>query len=370
MKVLFLSRSTLFTVRGGDTSQIVNTALYLGKLGVQADIRLCDEVIDYRGYDLIHFFNVIRPADILKHIELSGKPYVVTPIFVDYSEFDRTIRKGMTGSILRWLSPDGLEYVKAIARLLVNGEKLVSPSYLWLGQRRSIRKILSHAEMILPNSNSELNRLRARYNGNVPARVIPNAIDPSIFGGNSDITGNGSGKNESKEPNLVISVGRIEGLKNQLNLVRALSGTSYRLILIGSPAPNHKVYYEECRKIAAANVSFVDHIEQKELIGYYRRAKVHVLPSWFETTGLSSLEAAAMGCNLVITDKGDTREYFGDYAWYCDPASPDSIFAAVEKAATCEFREGLRAKIFAEYTWPHTAERTLGAYREIINRSN
>ena len=366
MKVLFITRATLFRVRGGDTSQIMNTALYLGKLGVQADVRLCNEVIDYREYDLLHFFNVIRPADILKHIERSGKPYVITPIFVDYSEYDRTVRKGMAGLALRWLSPDGLEYVKAIARFLVNGEKLVSPSYLWLGQRRSIRKILSRAEMLLPNSNSELNRLRARYNGNAPARVIPNAIDPSIFGVGGDTTGDGQGK----EADLVISVGRIEGLKNQLNLVRALNGTSYRLILIGSPAPNHLAYYEECRRIAGANISFVDHIEQKELIGYYSRAKVHVLPSWFETTGLSSLEAAAMGCNLVITDKGDTREYFEDYAWYCDPASPHSIFAAVEKAAASEFREGLRTKLFAQYTWPHTAERTLGAYREIINRNN
>ncbi|HLI92745.1 MAG TPA: glycosyltransferase family 4 protein [Puia sp.] len=370
MKVLFISRATLFTVRGGDTSQIVNTALYLEKLGVQADVRLCDETIDYRGYDLIHFFNVIRPADILKHIERSGKPYVITPIFVDYSEYDRTIRKGMTGFVLRWLSPDGLEYVKAIARLLVNGEKLVSPSYLWLGQRRSIRKILSRAEMILPNSNSELSRLRARYNGNAPARIIPNAIDPSVFTIDGDTAGRGTGKKESREGDLVISVGRIEGLKNQLNLVRALNGTRYRLILIGSPAPNHKAYYEECRKIAEANISFVDHIEQKELAGYYSRANVHVLPSWFETTGLSSLEAAAMGCNLVITDKGDAREYFEDYAWYCDPASPASIFEAVEKAAACEFREALREKVFAQYTWPHTAERTLGAYQEIINRSN
>ncbi len=58
------------------------------------------------------------------------------------------------------------------------------------------------------------------------------------------------------------------------------------------------------------------------------------MPSWFETTGLSSLEAAAMGCNIVITRKGDAYEYFGDYAYYCDPESPDSIFKAIEKAAS------------------------------------
>lgn len=360
MKILFISRATLYKVRGGDTSQILDTARHLGKLGIEADIRLCNEVIDYKGYDLLHFFNIIRPADILHHIQRSGKPYVISPIFVDYAEFDRNIRRGMTGMVLGFLSSDGLEYVKAIARWLVNGEKLVSPSFLWLGQRRSIRKILGGAAMILPNSNSELTRLKARYEILAPARIIPNAIDPSLFT-------HGGGQ---KEKDLVISVGRIEGIKNQLNLIRALNGTKYRLILIGSPSANHKAYYEECRKNAEANVSFVENLPQQELTGYYERARVHVLPSWFETTGLSSLEAAAMGCNLVITDKGDTREYFEDYAWYCDPASPASIFEAVEKAAAADVPAALSTKIFAQYTWSHTALRTAEAYREIINKSN
>jgi glycosyltransferase involved in cell wall biosynthesis len=77
-----------------------------------------------------------------------------------------------------------------------------------------------------------------------------------------------------------------------------------------------------------------------------------------------------MGCNLVITDKGDTREYFEDYAWYCDPASPASIFEAVEKAAGSGFRWALGEKILTQYTWSHTAERTLEAYREVIDNAS
>jgi len=39
-----------------------------------------------------------------------------------------------------------------------------------------------------------------------------------------------------------------------------------------------------------------------------------VLPSWFETTGLSSIEAGVMGCNIVITDKV-MQEYFSHHAF-------------------------------------------------------
>jgi glycosyltransferase involved in cell wall biosynthesis len=59
---------------------------------------------------------------------------------------------------------------------------------------------------------------------------------------------------------------------------------------------------------------------------------VHVLASWFETTGLVSLEAAMMDCNVVVTKKGDTVEYFSDMAYYCEPDDINSIRNAIEKA--------------------------------------
>ena len=157
-------------------------------------------------------------------------------------------------------------------------------------------------------------------------------------------------------------------MKNQLNLVKALNGTQFKLLIIGSPSPNQKKYYQECKDLAAPNVSFINSITQEELAEYYKKAKVHVLPSWFETTGLSSLEAAAMGCNVVITDKGDTREYFEDMAYYCDPGSPGSILNAVKLAAKNENDKALQQKIFSAYTWQVTAGLTYRAYEEVLGK--
>jgi glycosyltransferase involved in cell wall biosynthesis len=163
----------------------------------------------------------------------------------------------------------------------------------------------------------------------------------------------------------VLCVARIEGIKNQLNLIKALNNTRFHLLIIGSHAPNQASYYHHCRSIAAKNVDFIDHIPVEMLLTWYQRAKVHVLPSWFETTGLSSVEAAAMGCNIVITDKGDTREYFGDDAFYCDPSEPKSILEAIEKASLGPFNENLRKKILKYYTWEQAAIQTLKAYKTI-----
>ena len=98
----------------------------------------------------------------------------------------------------------------------------------------------------------------------------------------------------------------------------------------------------------------------------FNSARVHVLPSFFETTGLSSLEAAVMGCNVVITNKGDTVEYFEDLAYYCDPDDPDSIREAIEKAFQEPFNENLRQHILSKYTWDRTAQKTLEAYHKVL----
>jgi glycosyltransferase involved in cell wall biosynthesis len=127
-------------------------------------------------------------------------------------------------------------------------------------------------------------------------------------------------------------------------------------------------YYYECRSQAAANVTFIDQLPQESLTAWYQQAGIHILPSWFETCGLSTLEAAAMGCRVVITDKGYTREYFGNEAMYCDPASPQSILQAVENAAEVPATDTLRQKILAHYTWQQAAQQTAAAYKTVLQQ--
>ena len=357
MRVVFISRATLHTVAGGDTIQILQTAKELRKLGISVDVKLTHEEIDYSIYDLLHFFNIIRPADILFHTQKTDKPFVVTTILIDYSAYDKAYRKGVAGFFLRFLSKDNLEYVKAIARFLKGQDKLVTRSYLWMGQYKCIVRILSSASVLFSNSFMETRTIGQRFNCNTKCIPVSNGVDPELFSFN---------ETEGKDDLLVLCAARIEGIKNQINLIKALNNTKYTLILIGSASPNQQDYYKACRRIAASNIRFLGPLDQAALKFYYQRAKVHVLPSWFEACGLSSMEAAAMGCNIVISANGYTREYYEDYAYYCDPGSPASILNAINKAAAAGLPEMLREKILSEYTWPKAAERISGAYHHII----
>jgi glycosyltransferase involved in cell wall biosynthesis len=85
-----------------------------------------------------------------------------------------------------------------------------------------------------------------------------------------------------------------------------------------------------------------------------------------ETPGLSSLEAAVMGCNIVATKKGDTYDYFEDYAFYCEPDNVESIKTAIDQAYHAPFNPQLKNKILSSYTWEKTAEETLKAYEKTL----
>jgi glycosyltransferase involved in cell wall biosynthesis len=355
LKIAFIVRSTINQVQGGDSMQVFNTAKELRKLGVQVDIKKSNEKINYQHYDLLHLFNIIRPADHLLHIK-SGVPYVISTIYLDYSDFDTQGRFGWQKQLFSFLGKDKSEFFKNNIRFSKGQDKLASIEYM-LGHKRALKKVLLGARLILPNSISEYHRLINDYGISKSFHVVPNGINPDLF----------HILPETKRiENQIICVGQIYGLKNQHQLIEATHGMDVKLIFIGKPPPNHHSYAQYCKKIASPNVEFYDFMPQEQLAEYYAQSKVHALPSWFETTGLSSLEAGAMGCNLVVGSGGDTQHYFSNHATFCHANDIESIRTAIEialkKRTTFEFRDF----ILDNYTWEQAAIETIIGYKKAL----
>lgn len=341
--------------------QIKNTALYLRKAGVHVDIELCDNTaIDYASYDLIHFFNIIRPSDIIYHIDRSSLPFVVSSIYLEYKDQTKYAKQNIKDRILSFFGKNTQEYLKCIARALMNGEKIISKKYLYLGHQKSIRYILKRCRYLLPNSHSEYGRLKADFPEAGVYASIPNAINTDTY----NIAEDGIA---AKIAGSILCVARFEPRKNQLNIIKALQQSPYQLTFAGNVAPNHQHYYLECKKHAGDHVRFLDFVPEENIVALFREHKVHILPSWFETTGLSSLEAAACGCNIVISKMGDTVEYFRDDAFYCDPGSTESIKAAIDTAMTAPVNSNFMKRINQDYNWTVTAAETLKVYRKVLD---
>jgi glycosyltransferase involved in cell wall biosynthesis len=235
-------------------------------------------------------------------------------------------------------------------------DKLVSSEYLF-GHLRSIKKVIENAHMLLPNSNSEYERLKRDTGTETKYEVIPNGIDLKIFGKLPKV----------ERQDKVLCVAQVYGMKNQHKLIEACNQLDLPLDIIGKTPPNHVKYLDHCKVIAGNKTKFYDFMPQEELLSFYAGSKVHALPSWFETTGLSSLEAGVMGCNLVVGAGGDTKEYFSDYADYCTADDLNSIIIAVENAMKRSQNIGLRDLILSEYTWRKAAEKTKKAYENVLD---
>ena len=86
-----------------------------------------------------------------------------------------------------------------------------------------------------------------------------------------------------------------------------------------------------------------------------------------ETPGLSSLEAAVMKTNIVVTKKGDTEDYFNKYAFYCEPDDLNSIRMAIVQAFNSPFDEEFLKRIKLKYKWEDTAIATAKGYKMALD---
>jgi glycosyltransferase involved in cell wall biosynthesis len=359
MRVLFVNRSSFLSFKGGDTTQLLMTAQELRKLNVDVTIYEPGTTINDTQFDLIHFFNITRPATILAILKASKLPFVVSTIYADYTFYKFINPWNKMGLLMRIFGSDGVEYFKSIAKHLLKKEQLDYLPFFWKGQRKSIQQILAKASCLLPNSESEYLRLKSRYPNAKKYAVIPNGVDTTKFAVTTSV--------ERKSGQLICAA-MIEPRKNQLNLIRAIKDSNYSLFIVGEHAPNHRAYYEQCVAEAGPNVTFVGRLEYDELVRYYLQSEIHVMPSWFETTGLSSLEAAFLGCKVIVSPMGDTKDYFEDMVGYCAPDDISAIRKAIDSTHENVLDERLKEKVIHTYNWTTTALKTAEVYAEITKK--
>ena len=368
MRVLLQSRVTLFSGPGGDTVQIIKTSEALRGLVVDCEIST-ELQPDLSRWDIVHLFNLTRPQEVYLQASNAvrwGKPLALSTIYLCGSDFDSSVRTGLLGLVARTLSPNTFEYAKVLARAVVNREWHEGTwAFLRHGYSSLQERVVRMSSVLLPNSQSEMRRVLRDFPVASKSKwvAVPNAVDAGIADSREEVLP----PQFERFRGAVLCVANIGPRKNQLRLVRALQNVGIPLVIVGQPSPNAHGYFEQIKREAGPNVHILGRVSDEEVRFCYRAAKVHVLASWMETTGLSSLEAGIAGCNLVITEKGDTREYFGDMAFYCDPGSETSIRDAVLQAYSAPVSTALQDRIRTRFNWKMAAEATLNGYRQILN---
>lgn len=334
MKVLFQTRPDFQKNPAGDTVQMMSTGQNLSALGLDVSLST-DPNLDLSPYDIIHIFNLTRIKEsylLFLNAQKQKKKIVVSPIY--------------------WPPHAYLKRPGANSNALA----------VWQHMQPMRARLVREADLLLPNAESEMAVIQRDFVHTAPYQVIANGFpdsysqaDPTLF--------------RKQFPNLpadfILLVARISPRKNQDWLARICNELNLPLILVGPI--NDTDYARQLRTYS--NVTHLGVLQGELLASAYTAAKAHALPSWFETPGLSSLEAGACGTVVISTDQGSTCEYFQDMALYVRPLEDDTLRHALTSAFEAS-PSPLTHHIRTNYPWSKVAQKTLEAYQLILNQDN
>ena len=139
-------------------------------------------------------------------------------------------------------------------------------------------------------------------------KIIP-GVDKKIFIPDSSI----------EKENIILSIGRIQKQKGQIQTLEFLNNfkkieEDFKCYFIGGPSgKNGNEYLNELKQSVEefnlnTHVEFLDTLPQTEIIDLFKKAKLMIHTSQFETFGLVAIEANAMGVPVLTTNNGSLME--------------------------------------------------------------
>lgn len=373
MKVLLWTRSDCFKSKGGDMVQVENTYLELKKLGV--DVTISDKNnVDISQFDIVHLFQLDWTPETYLHASKAhklGKKIIVSPIHHNVDEvkkFDNEYVFGLRRlSKILFVDQFQRDTFKNIYRSILDHNKALPTLYsMLIGLKEMNKRVLQWANIVLVQTDLEAQDLIKTYEVNIKWEVIPNGVS-EIYTQKSKLS------NPFEFEDYIVCVGRIEPRKNNLSIIAAVkelrkeTNKDIKLVFVGKKSSKHKEYTNLFDLEVEKNnwIVFKNYVSYSSMPAIYKFAKVCVSASWFETTGLTLLEALFMGTNAVSTSPR-AKEILGDLCTYCIPESASSIASAL-KTEYFRNRPKLPVEFKDEYTWKNTAELSLGVYKKVLN---
>ena len=380
MRILLVNHGSAGEWGGGDGVQIRETGKRLQQRGHEV-VGINADQPDCRGFDLVHIFNCRVERSFHQQMascKAAGVPIVVSPIWISLAR----ALWGSRGStaVLTQAVEQGEAAAKPLLEKLRRREMVVKLQHgpvnaegngdsCWPVNRERMRQLLRETDGLVLNSWLELQALRSdlQWDGDC-FEIAHYGVDPSLF---MDADPEPFRQHTGIEGPFVLQAGRIEPGKNQAMLCWALRDVDIPIVLIGG-SKHWPSYAELCRSIIGDRLTIIDHMPQNLLASAYAAASVHTLPSWMETCGLVSLEAALSGAPLVGSTFGHELEYLESDAWYADPGDA----ASLKKAVLAALKGGrqhprpiaMKRKVLERFNWERTVDATEHLYRRILEQ--
>lgn len=204
-------------------------------------------------------------------------------------------------------------------------------------------------------------------------RVIYNAPDPIFNNEEIPLT--------NRFGTYMLFVGGFEDNKNLMRLIQAFEkivskNIEVKLLIVGGEyvptlaTPPIEACCERSDKLRNNVIFHGVETDSKKLASLYKSAELVVFPSLYETFGLISVEAMAIGTPLVASRMPAIPEIAGDAAEYFDPYDVDEMAEKIEKVLKDEM---LRKSLIAEgkerikkFKWEESAKSVIAVIGEVV----
>jgi len=341
----------------------------LGKHLEQAGLRLISD--GDRPPDITHIFNAWPQATAFEAIRAAkafGSRVVFSPIFLDLSGqavWEHRLLAGLKHSPTSQNAFACFAEVRSLRELARDSGCHSEPAP---GYFASLRQMILLSDALILLSEAE-RRLLLSIGARLPplTQIVPNAanvatrrFDPKVF------------EKQFGVADYVLCIGRLEPRKNQLALVLAMRELGIPLVLVGhSTHPEYRRLIEMHRW---DGLTIIDRLDNNSPLFWsaIAGARVFALPSWAEGGPLAALEAAAAGCNLVLSDGFGEKEYFGKWATYVDPGDLLALRRAIQESLDTPRSKNDQQdqqQFFREhYSWDRHAKLTRDVYASVAQR--
>lgn len=117
--------------------------------------------------------------------------------------------------------------------------------------------------------------------------------------------------------------------KNVFRLIQAAKKYKFKLVLGGKLRNKDEENLLQSWMKDNEYVSYLGYLSNDSMLDLYSRARVFALPSTKEGVGIVAMNAALMGCDIVLTDIDGPKEYYNGLVNLVDPYSIDEIGCGV-----------------------------------------
>lgn len=227
------------------------------------------------------------------------------------------------------------------------------------------------AKLIAVSEDTQRDIIKIYRKSSKDIQIIHEGIDIKRFKNGQTIS------KYKKYGNYILFVGTIQPRKNLVRLVNAfaqIKNKKIKLVIAGKLGWLYGDVLEAPERFGVeGRVVFLGRVEDRDLPGLYKGAKLFVLPSLTEGFGLPILEAQAAGVPVVTSRAGALPEVAGKGALFVNPLSVGNIKEGIEKILEKkEVAAGLvqEGKInAAKFSWSVTAHNTIKLLGDVYRGS-